>query len=104
MNAVNHILAEANGTRQDRQQLRPRQLPQEPDERITCLGEVGRNLPCGLWRRCNGHAPQNERRDGEIGRDKRRGVKCVEVEADVEQLVAEAEEEERSLDKRGVRR
>jgi hypothetical protein len=98
LNAIDNVLAKADGTRQDRQYLRPRELPQEPHQRVTRLGEVGCDLPCGLWRAGDGHATQDECRDREVRRDQWRGVECVEVKADVEQLVAEAEEEERSLD------
>lgn len=97
LNAVDHVLAKANGTRQDRQHLRPREFPQEPDQRVTSLGEVGSDFPCRFWRASDGHAAQDESRDGQVRRDERRGVECVEVEADVKELVAEAEEEERSL-------
>ena len=103
MNAVDHILAKADGASQDRQQLGPSQLPQKPDERVADLGEVCRNLPRGLWRRSDGHAAQDEGRNGKVGRDEGRNVECVQVEADVEELVAEAEEEERSLERQSIR-
>ena len=93
LNHIDDVLEEADGTGNGSQDLNPCHLFQEPDKE---LGRTRESLedPPGLFRVLGSRS--NKRADRVV--DNRRGeegcrVEFVQVEADVEELVAEADEE-----------
>lgn len=93
MHDVDHLLGKADRSREDGDDHRPREGARDLEQKLDEL----RVVPCKLDA-VRVLQQAGDRRDERcVGREQRGGVECIEVEADKEELVAEAEDEEGAL-------